>query len=91
MTDEASFVVKSICLDDIERKADWCKHDAEDMLRYANLLVSLPNWAADQTEAVLQKSIKAQIEGLQATIETFYMVVNKRIVTPIKEIEHAEH
>ena len=67
---DAILTTKSISLDAIERKAIWIKADADDLVRYVNLLVSLPDYETKAEEAVTQAAA-ATHEALRKINEAF--------------------
>ena len=67
---DAILTTKHISLEAIERKAIWIKADADDLVRYVNLLVSLPDYETKAEEAVTQAAA-ATHEALRKINEAF--------------------
>ena len=67
---DAILTLKSIDLESITRKAEWVKADADDLARYVNLLVSLPDYETKAEEAVTQAAA-ATHEALRKINEAF--------------------
>ena len=67
---EAILTIQSISLESIARKAEWVKQDADDLVRYVNLLVSLPDYETKAEEAVTQAAA-ATHEALRKINEAF--------------------
>ena len=77
LTTEAILSTKHISLENISRKAQWIKADAEDLAHYCNLLVSLPNYETRAEEAVISAAA-ATHEALRKINEAFLRLSNLR-------------
>ena len=76
MTD-AILTTISISLEAIERKANWIKADADDLARYVNLLVALPDYDTKAEEAVMS-AVAAIREAQERTTEAWHNIIKLR-------------
>lgn len=80
--DQPVFATRHLDTIDLRRKADWIRQDADDLARYAALLVSLPTWETEAEEAI-EKALAAihdaldKVSGVDAIIKRKREQANK--------------